>query len=116
EPLGQAARLRPRDSRVGLAMARVLNDRGDRSRAISVYEKAVGLNPAHREALIGLIAAQVRGARPEQAEPWIAKALQRDPDDPVVLGLAARAAYHANRLDEAISLADRALARDPPRA
>jgi tetratricopeptide (TPR) repeat protein len=113
ELLEQAARLRPREFRVWLTMARVLNDRGDRSRAISAYEKAVGLNPAHREALIGLIAAQVRGARPDQAEPWIARALQRYPDDPVVLGLAARAAYHANRLDEAISLADRALARDP---
>jgi tetratricopeptide (TPR) repeat protein len=78
-----------------------------------VYEKAVGLNPSHRQALIGLISTQIRSARPEQAEPWVAKALQRYPDDPVVLGLAARAAFHAKPPDAAISLADRALALDP---
>jgi tetratricopeptide (TPR) repeat protein len=94
-------------------MAKVLNDRGDRSRAIYAYEKAVGLNPSHREALISLIGTQIRSARPEQAEPWVAKALQKYPDDPVVLGLAARAASHAERPDAAIPLADRALARDP---
>jgi tetratricopeptide (TPR) repeat protein len=111
--LEQAARLRPREFRVWLAMARILNDRGDRSRAIYVYEKAVGLNPSHREALIGLITTQIRSARPEQAEPWVAKALAKYPEDPVVLGLAARAAYHAAHFDEAIALADQALARDP---
>jgi tetratricopeptide (TPR) repeat protein len=113
ELLELAARLRPNEFGVWLAMAKVLNDRGDRSRAIYVYEKAVGLNPSHRQALIGLIGTQIRSARPEQAEPWVAKALQKYPDDPVVLGLAARAAFHAKPPDAAISLADRALARDP---
>src|SRR5262249_32409998 len=102
ELLETATRLRPREFRVWLAMARILHDRGDHSRAIYVYEKAVGLNPDHREALIGLIATQVRSARPQQAEPWVARALERYPDDPVILGLAARAAYLAYRLDEAI--------------
>jgi tetratricopeptide (TPR) repeat protein len=113
ELLEQAARLRPREFRVWLAMARILNDRGDRSRAIYVYEKAVGLNPSHREALLGLITTQIRSARPEQAAPGVAKALEKYPDDPVVLGLAARAAHHTHHLDEAIALADRALARNP---
>ena len=51
--------------------------------------------------------------QPDQAEPWVTKALARYPDDPRVLGFAARGAFDANRLDEAIALADRALARDP---
>ena len=38
--------------------------------------------------------------------------IQKYPDDPAVLGLAARAAYWANRLDEALSLANQALNRD----
>ena len=41
------------------------------------------------------------------------KALEKYPDDPRVLGFAARGAFDANRLDEAIAFADRALARDP---
>jgi tetratricopeptide (TPR) repeat protein len=61
--------------------------------------------------LVGLIGTQIRSARPEQAGPWVAKALKSFPDDPVVLGLAARFSYSANRLDEAVALAERALAR-----
>jgi tetratricopeptide (TPR) repeat protein len=114
ELLEAAAKLRPRDFDVWLAMARLLGDRGDNSRAIYVYEKAVELNPADREALIGLIGAQLRSERPGQAETYVARALQRYPDDPTVLGLAARAADNANRYEEAISLADRSLARQPP--
>jgi tetratricopeptide (TPR) repeat protein len=113
ELLESAAKLRPRDFRVWFTMAKLLNDRGDTSRAIYVYEKAVELNPSHREALIGLIGSQLHSARPEQAEPYVARALQRYPDDPAVLGLAARAAYNADRYEEAVSLADRALAREP---
>jgi tetratricopeptide (TPR) repeat protein len=93
-------------------MAKVLNDRGELSKAIPEYEKAVGLNPHHRESLIGLIGAMMRSGRTEQADPWVTKALREYPDDPMVLGLAARGAFDANRLDEAIALADQALARD----
>ena len=90
ELLELAARLRPREFGVWLAMAKVLNDRGDVSRAVRVYEKAVGLDPSHREALIGLIGAELKSVRPERAWPSAAKALQKYPDDPVVLGLAVR--------------------------
>jgi uncharacterized protein HemY len=48
----------------------------------------------------------------EVAERWVAKALQMYPQDPVVLGLAARAAVDADHIDEAIALAHAALARD----
>jgi tetratricopeptide (TPR) repeat protein len=113
ELLESAAQLRPREFRVWYTMGKVLNDRGESSRAIYVYEKAVELDPSHRDALIALISSQVRSDRPEQAEPYVARALQRYPDDPAVLGLAARAAYNGRRFDEALSLADRALAREP---
>jgi len=112
ELLELATRLQPREFRVWLSMANLLNDGGDRSRAMRAYEKAVRLDPSHREALIGLIGAQIKSVQPERARPWVTKALQKYPDDPVVLGLAARSAYWANQFDEAISLADRALARD----
>jgi tetratricopeptide (TPR) repeat protein len=113
ELLQMAARLRPREFRVHLMMAKVLNDRGDFSQAIPEYEEAVGLDPHHRESLVGLIRAMLRSFRPERADPWLTRALREYPDDPTVLGLAARGALNANRLDEAIALADRALARDP---
>jgi tetratricopeptide (TPR) repeat protein len=113
ELLETAARLRPREFRVHFTMAKVHNDRGDVSRAISEYEKAVALNPDHRASLIGLIGAMMRSVRPDQADPWVAKALVEYPDDPSVLGLAAAGAFNANRLDEANALADRALAREP---
>src|SRR5262249_47521113 len=49
-------------------------------------------------------------------EPWVAKGLQRYPEDPAILGLAALGALDANRPDEALALSDRALARDPENA
>ena len=94
-------------------MGKVLHDLGDFPKAIQAYEKALGLNPDDREALIGLIGCLIGTDQPDQAEPWVTKALGKYPDDPRVLGFAARGAFDANRLDEAIAFADRALARDP---
>jgi tetratricopeptide (TPR) repeat protein len=91
----------------------VLNDLGDFPRAIQAYEKAARLRPRDRAALVGLIDALMASDQADEAESWVTKALQEYPDDPVVLGYGARAAYDAHRLDTAISLADRALARDP---
>ena len=108
-----AARLRPHEFRVWLTMGKVLNDLGDFPKAIQAYEKALGLNPDDREALIGLIRCLMGTDQPDQAEPWVTKALGKYPDDPRVLGFAARGAFDANRLDEAIAFADRASARDP---
>jgi tetratricopeptide (TPR) repeat protein len=116
ELLESAATLRPRDFRVWFTMARLLNDRGETSRAIHAYEKAVELEPSHREALVGLIGCQLRSDRPERAGPYVDRALQRFPDDPVVLGLAAQSADDAHRFEAAVSLADRALAREPRNA
>jgi tetratricopeptide (TPR) repeat protein len=111
--LEAASVLRPREFQVWLTMARVYNDLGTKDKAIQAYRKAVKLSPGHREALIGLIVSLVLGEQPREAEPWIIEAKRRYPDDPVVLGWAARAAFGSDRLDEALSLADLALARDP---
>jgi tetratricopeptide (TPR) repeat protein len=113
ELLEIAARLRPREFRVWLTMGKVLGDLGDFPKAIQVYEKAVGLKPNDREALTGLIGCLIVTDKPDQAEPWMNKALERYPDDAKLLGFAARGAFVANHLHEAVALADRSLARDP---
>jgi superkiller protein 3 len=94
-------------------MGKVLHDLGDLPKAIQAYERAVGLNPDDRQALIGLIGCLMSTNQADQAEPWMTKALGMYPDDPRVLGFAARGAFDADRLDLAIAFADRALARDP---
>jgi tetratricopeptide (TPR) repeat protein len=108
-----AARLRPRDHRVWLALGRVLSARLDFHRAIPAYEKVLDLKRDHRAALIELIEALVDGGQSDRAAPWVTRALQEYPDDPAVLGWAARAAFDADRLSDALALADRALQRDP---
>jgi cytochrome c-type biogenesis protein CcmH/NrfG len=113
EVLQMAARLRPQEFRVWLTMGKVLFDLGDFPRAIQAYEKVLDLNPDNREALIGLIRCLIGTDVPDQAEPWVAKALAKYPDDPMVLSFAACGAFEENRLDDAIALADRALERDP---
>jgi superkiller protein 3 len=112
EVLQIAARLRPEEFQVWFTMGKVLHDLGDLPRAIQAYEKALNLQPRHREALVGLIGTLIAADQPDDAERWVALALQLFPDDAAVLGLAARRAFDANRLDEAIDLATRALARD----
>jgi tetratricopeptide (TPR) repeat protein len=113
EVVQMAARLRPQEFRVWLTMGKVLHDLGDFPKAIQAYERAVSLNPDNREGLIGLIGCLMRADQSDQAEPWVTKTLGMFPDDPGVLGFAARGAFDANRLDEAIAFADRALTRDP---
>jgi tetratricopeptide (TPR) repeat protein len=113
EAFEMAARLRPRAARVWLALARALHDLGDDDRTIQAYEKVLELSPSHREALLELIGTAIASGQSDLAERWVTKARQRYPDDPAVLGLAARWAVDVNHLDEAIRLANQALARDP---
>jgi tetratricopeptide (TPR) repeat protein len=113
EVLEMAARLRPQEFRVWLTMGKVSNDLGDFPKAIQAYERAIGLNPNDRQALIGLIGCLISYGKTDQAEHWVTKALEKYSDDARVWGFAARGAFDANRLDEAIVFADRALARDP---
>ena len=94
-------------------MGKVLNDLGDLPKAIDAYERAVDLDPENRDALIGLIGCLISNSQTDLAQPWVTKALAKDPDDPKVLGFAVRCAFDANRLDEAIAAADRASAGIP---
>jgi cytochrome c-type biogenesis protein CcmH/NrfG len=93
-------------------MGKVLHDLGDFTKAIQAYEKALDLNSDDRDAMIGLIRCLMGTAVSDQAEPWVKKALAKYPDDPKVLGLAACGAFDANRLDDAVALAGRALVHD----
>ena len=90
ELLELAARLRPKELRVWLTMGKVLNDLGDFPKAIQVYETACVLDPDDRDALIGLIGCLISNSQIDEADPWVTKALERYPEDPKVLGFAAR--------------------------
>jgi tetratricopeptide (TPR) repeat protein len=108
-----AAHRRPREPRVWLALAKVLQDLSEIPRSIKAYEQALALDPDQHEALIGLIRCLLLNHDPGRAESWVTRALVRLPDDPVILGLAARESYDQNRLDEAISRSTRALTLRP---
>jgi tetratricopeptide (TPR) repeat protein len=112
ELLDQAARQRPGEFRVWLTLGKVRHDLGDLPGAVAAYEKASELKPADREALRGLIASLVLHFQSEPARKWTARALETYPEDPVILGLGARAAFDSNHLDEALALSERALAAD----
>ncbi len=111
ELLQIAARLRPREFPVWLTMGKVLNDLGDFPKAIQAYERALGLKPDDREALVGLIGCLMGTDLPDQAEPWVAQRPSKKVSRATLQGvgfMSARVAFDANRLDEAIALADHA--------
>jgi tetratricopeptide (TPR) repeat protein len=111
--LEMAARLRPREFGVWLVLGRALDNLNDTAGAAQAYQKALELRPTDHGVMIELIALLINSGQSGPAEPWIARALRASPDDPVVLGLAARGASLASRIDESLTLADRALQRDP---
>jgi len=113
ELLETAVRLRPRDVRVWHTLAKVCHDLGEFTKAIQAYQEVLRQNPDHRAALVELIETLVLSGQSDRSESWVPEALHKYPDDPVVLGLAARCAFDANRLDEAVALAGRALLHDP---
>jgi tetratricopeptide (TPR) repeat protein len=116
ELLETAVQLRPGDFRPWLTMAKACHDLGESDKAIQAYQEVLRQRPAHRAALIELIETFVRSGQSDRAGPWVNKAIGQYPGDPVVLGLAAHSAFDANRLDESIALASRALERDPQNA
>jgi tetratricopeptide (TPR) repeat protein len=114
--LERAARLDPRDFRPWYAMAKVQHDMGELSKAADAYGQALRRSPPAaeaREARLGRIRALLEANRAEEAAADLKKARQLAPDDPRVLGLAARQARALGRTTEALELADRALAGDP---
>jgi tetratricopeptide (TPR) repeat protein len=110
--LQRAARLRSGEFNVWLTMGKVQSDLGDLTQAIAAYERALAVKPTDRDALIGLIGALTNSSRSARAAAWVAQALERYPDDPAILGLAARTAFDTNHPDDTIALAERALGKD----
>ncbi len=113
EVLTLAARLRPREFRVWRLLGRTLSDHNDPAGASDAYQKALELKPDDRETMIEMIGLLIRTGQSDLARPWINKAIEKFPDDASLLGLASRGAFDEGRIDDAATLADRALRRDP---
>ena len=113
ELLERAARLRPREFGVWRLLGHAFNDANDPDGAEVAYQKALELRPKDREMLTALIGLLINNGRSARAGPWIDRAFTSDPDDPVVLGLAARGPSRRIGFDDALALADRALKGDP---
>jgi tetratricopeptide (TPR) repeat protein len=96
-----------------LLMGRVGHDLGEPVNAARGFEQALRLRPNDRESRRMLIGELLNANRPDRATPWLTLALDEEPDDPKLLGLAARQARDLGKAEEASKLADRALARDP---
>lgn len=113
--LRQAARLDPGDFRPWYAMGKVYHDLGNLDEAAESYAQALRRSPPEAEAdasRVGRIRALLDASRDDEAARDLAEARGRSPDDPQVLGLAARQAGGQGRGAEAVELADRALAAD----
>jgi tetratricopeptide (TPR) repeat protein len=114
--LHQASRLEPADYRPWYAMGKVHHDLGQLAESAEAYAQARRRSPPPyeaREAQIGRIKALLDAKRAADAAQDLAEARKQAPDDPEVLALAARQARDLGRLEEAKTLANRALAVDP---
>lgn len=113
--LQRASRLDPNDFRPHFALGKVRQDLGEFTDAAAAYATALklGAPPTEaRQARVGQIRALLEANRDDQARDAIDEALDLMPDDSELLGLAARHASHQGRSDEALALAERALAGD----
>jgi tetratricopeptide (TPR) repeat protein len=114
--LKDAARLEPGEFRPWYALGKVYHDQGSLEESAAAYSEALTRNPPAaeaRESRIGRIRARLDANHPELASEDLAELSRQAPDDPEVLGLRARQARDRGRHDEALALADRALAADP---
>ncbi len=108
-----ATELDPSDGRSWVALGRAYRQCGVLDRAANAYARALSLSPGDREALAGRIDALLSAYHIEEASAPLTEARRRWPDDPRLLGLAARQAGSLGRTAEALDLAGRALAADP---
>ena len=112
--LKDAARLEPGDFRPWYALGKVYHDLGNLEESAAAYTAALKRNPPAaeaRESRIGRIRAVLDANHPEQASEDLSELTRQTPDDPQVLGLAARQARDRGRRDEALALARRARGR-----
>ncbi len=114
--LEMAARLEPGDFRPWYALGKVFHDTGELDRSAGAYSEALRRNPPaaeSREARIGRARAQLDSNHPEEAVEDLIALRRETPDDPMVLAMAASQARERGRPEEALELANRALAADP---
>ncbi len=114
--LEMAARLEPGDFRPWYALGKVFHDTGELDRSAGAYTEALRRNPPAaeaRESRIGRARAQLDSNHPEEAVEDLVALRRETPDDPMVLAMAARQARERGRPEEALDLANRALAADP---
>jgi tetratricopeptide (TPR) repeat protein len=111
--LDVAARLDPGDFRPWYGTGDIYRRLDRPAKAAEAFEQALRRRPDHHESRVGLIWARLATAGPESATPLLTEALRERPDDPEVLGLAARHALDLGRTKEAMDYADRCLALDP---
>ncbi len=115
--LKDAARLEPGDFRPWYALGKVYHDLGNLEESAAAYTAALKRNPPAaeaRESRIGRIRAVLDANHPEQASEDLSELTRQTPDDPQVLGLAARQARDRGRRDEALALARRRSRPSPP--
>src|SRR5262249_16297921 len=86
---------------------------GDAAESSAAFEEVLKRDPGHREALIGRVTDLLNGNRAEAATQRLSEGLRVFPNDPALLGLAARQARDVGRSDEAVELAEKALRVDP---
>src|SRR5262249_9698810 len=110
--LKEAARLGPADFRPWYALGKVYHDLGDLGESAAAYAEAIRRSPPAveaREARIGRIRALLDAHRTEEASADLAVLSQQAHEEPQFLALAARQARDQGRLNDARTLAERAL-------
>lgn len=112
DALAAAVRLRPRESRVWRLLARARADLNEIDAAAGAYRKVLDLG-ADRADLIESLGFLVRNGRAGAVASRIDRALREYPNDPAILGFAARRAFDEHRLEEAQAFAERAIAHNP---
>ena len=114
--LERATRLDPRDFRPWYAIGKAQAGQGKPEEAARAFQEASDRGPPMpeiREIRVGLARALLDAGRVDDVAPVLDGALRDSPNDPELLGLAARRARDLGEVDAAVLLADRALALDP---
>lgn len=112
--LERAVRLEPDDFRPWFATGEmVLKFHLPPSDAVRAYKQALRLSPEHVESRTGLIDALLSMGSTAEATPLLEAAIREQPDDPRILGLAARHAHLLGRPEEMDRFAEQTLHHDP---
>ena len=114
--LKEAARLEPGDFRPWYALGKVYHDLGNLDESTAAYTEALRRSPPAveaRESRIDRVRVRLDGNHAEEVSADLDELRRQSPDDPQVLALAARQTRDRGRSDEALELAERALAGDP---